>query len=231
MKNFILLSFLAASVFSTHAQEIVNSNANPLNITRQGFGVHNGLSTNLGFVNPDALTDGSAYYFEDWDNSGTIYTKSDGNVKLKQVNINLYYSTLEAIYDDKSIFTFDSENLMRIVVNGKVFRTFEMDGEIKILEQFYNKGISIYKFHKVSFVEASVNPLHNRKKHKYITDQKYYLYKDGELRQLKLSKKAFAKTFQTEKLNEKAIADYIVKSKISLKKEEDLKKVFQFISR
>ncbi len=230
MKNILFTSLIVLSIFSSFAQESV-SNPNPLNFTRQGFGVHNGITTNLGFVNPKTLTDGTAYYFDNWDTSGTIYTKSDGNIKIKQVNINLYDSTLEAIYDNKSIFTFDSNNLMRIVIDDKVFRIFEVDGETKIFEQFYNNGNAIYRLYKVIYSEASINPQHARKRNKYIKSAKYYRYQDGELQKFKLSKKAFAKTFETENISEQDIANYMTKSKISLKEEAGLKKVLQFLSR
>lgn len=230
MKNIFLASLITLSVSFSHSQE-PSSNPNPINVTRQGFGSHNGINTNLGFVNANPITDGTAYYFDNWDTTGIIYTKNDGNVKIKQVNINLYDSTLEALYDDKSIFTFDSNNLMRIVINNKVFRTFEVNGDIKILEQFYKKGNAIYKLSKVIYSEASVNPQHARKRNRYIKTTKYYRYQNGELQKIKLSKRAFASTFKSDKNSEQDIADFLNKNKISLKEEADLKKVLQFLSR
>ena len=230
MKKIVVLLIQIIFIFSSLAQEVAN-NKSSSNLTRQGFGTHAGIDTGLGFVNPKFKTDGSAYYFENWDTEGIIYTKEKGSFKIKKVNINLYDNKLEAIYDESSVFTFDSDNLMKIVINNKAFRLFTIDEELKIFEQFYKGAISVYKHYSVLYSEASVNPMLNRSANKYIKKSKYYLYSDNKLTKIKLSKKSFSKLLQSDKISQKTILEYIEKSKLSLKKEADLIKILNFVNK
>lgn len=230
MKKAVTLILCLICILPSLAQE-TTTDKNPRNNIRQGFGTHNSFDLGLGFVNPNFRTDGSAYYFEDWDTEGVIYTKENGSFKIKNVNINLYNNTLDALYDENSVYTFDSKNLMKIVVNKKSFRIMEIDGELKIFEQIFRKGFSVYKHYSVLYSEASINPMHARSSNKYIKKAKYFVYNDGELTTIKLSKKAFSKSFQSDKLSQKSITEYIEKSKLSLKKEDDLIKVLNFLAR
>lgn len=230
MKKLILFVLAITAMLPAAAQE-TSTNKNPRNVTRQGFGTHSSYDLGLGFVNPNFITDGSAYYFKNWDTNGVIYTKSNGNFKIEKVNLNLYTSTLDALYDDTSVFSFDSKNLMKIVINEHVFRVFEIGDELKILESIYNDGLSVYKFNSVSFSEGSINPMVNRKVNKYIRKDQYYLYRDRQLIKMKMSSKAFSKLIESEEVSGQSILEYIEKAKLSLKNENDLLKVLTFASR
>lgn len=230
MKKIAILLIHIISILPTLAQEST-TNKNPRNNLRQGFGTQQSFDAGLGFVNPRFKTDGSAYYFENWDTEGVIYTKENGSFKIKKVNINLYDNKLEAVYDENSVFTFDSKNLMKIVINKKAFRIFEVDGELKIFEQIFKDAFSVYKHYSVLYSEASINPMLNRSTNKYIKKEKYYLYRERELTKMKLSKKSFSKLFQSDTVNPKSIIEYIEKSKLSLKKENDLIEILNFITR
>jgi len=48
---------------------------------------------------------------------------------------------------------------------------------------------------------------------------------------MKLSKKSFSKLFQSDEVSQEAILKYIKKSKLSLKRETDLIKVLNFVSK
>jgi len=226
--TFLLLSILC--ILPSFAQE-TKTEKNPRNNIRQGFGTHNSFDLGLGFVNPDFKTDGSAYYFEDWDTEGVIFTKQNGSFKIKNVNINLYNNTLDALYDENSVYTFDSDNLMKIEINDKVFRVFTIDGELKIFELFFNEKLSVYREYDVIYSEGSINPMHARSANKYIKKEKYYLYSNGELTRMKTSKKAFSKVVQSDALNQKAITEYISKNRLSLNDETDLLQVLNFVSK
>lgn len=225
----LIIVFLTYLITSTVLSQ--TSNSNPNNVTRQGFGTQEGFNIGLGFVNPDFVTDGSAYFFEDWNNEGIVYTKSEGNFKIEKVNINLMNSTLDALYDESSVFTFDTKNIMRIVINKKVFRVFEINNDYKIFEMFYNNGLSVYKFNSVLFSEGAVNPMLARKTNKYINEQEYFLYQDKILTKIKLGKKPFAKLFATSVSSQETIMNYIKDYQLSLKDEDDLKRIFTFLSK
>jgi len=230
MKKIAIILILILCVIPSFAQE-QDDDDNKTNIrtTRQGFGDYKGIDMSLGFVNGRLRTEGSAYYFEDWNSEGIILIKDKGRVKIKGVNINLYNNKLEALYDENNVFTFDSENLIRIVINDKIFRTFNIDGELKIFELFFNDKISIYRHHTMSYSKGSANPMLNRKTNKYIKKANYYVYREGELTKIKLSKKSFSKLFQSDKVSQESIVKFIDQYKLSLHKETDLIKVLSFV--
>ena len=231
MKRIGILLLQIMFIVPSLAQETVTPKKSNNNVTRQGFGTHVGFDTGIGFVNPRVATDGSAYYFEDWNTEGIVYTKKNGSFRIEKVNINLYDNNLEAIYDENSIFTFDSDNIIKIQINSKIFRPLIVDDELKIFEIVFNDTFSVYKHYSVLYSEASVNPMHNRKTNKYIKKAKYYLFQDDKLTPMKLSKKAFSKLFQSEEVTQESILKYIKKSKLSLRKEADLIKVLNFVEK
>lgn len=230
MKNRILLIMQLLFIFPLLAQERV-SESNSNNVTRQGFGRHEAFDMAVGFVNPKPKTEGSAYYFDNWNTEGLIYIKDKGRFGIKKVNINLYTNKLEAIYDDDSVFTFDSENLIKIVINNKVFRAIRVNKELKIFEVFFNNKVSVYRNYRVIYSEASKNPMVNRKNNKYFKRAQYYIYGDSKLTKVKLSKKSFSKLFKTDKVSQQSISKYIDDYKLSLNKETDLLKVLNYISK
>jgi len=228
-KIIVLLQFCC--IFSSLAQERGSEdNSNPNVTTRQGGGVHAFLNMGTGFVNQKRETNGSYYYFDTWDTQGLIYTKDKKRYKVKKVNINLYDNTLEAVYDQNSVFTFGMKDLVKIVVNNTVFRVFTLEKKLKIFELFFKGKQTIYRYNDVTYFPGSKNPMKNRSTNKYIKKQKYYLYDNGKLIKIKLSKKSFASFFQSDTVSQKAIIKYINKNKLSLKKEADLKAVLKFIN-
>jgi len=226
-KTFILLmQFLL--IMPALAQE---DSSNTINTTRQGFGQFNGINMSVGFVNAKRITEGSAYYFDDWNTEAMIYLKEEGRVKLEKVNINLYDNKLEAIYDENNVFTFDSKNLVKIVINNKVFRTFEINKELKILELIFNGEFSIYRYYSISYRKGEANPMLSRSTNKYIKKSKYYVYRNSELTMVKLTKKHFANLLKSDKVSENSIIEFIKENRLSLNDEADLLQVFEFVNK
>lgn len=231
MKKEILFALCALIMTPCFSQERGEGNSSNLNVSRQGFGEQSFFDMGLGFVNPKAKTEGSAYYFDNWETEGIIYTSNKQRFKIKNVNINLFYNTLDALYDGNSVYTFNNENLVKIVINGKDFRVFKVDKDVKILESFFRGKFSVYRYNSLIYRDSSPNPMINRKTNKYIKKSKYYVYNKGDLTRLKLSKKSFSKVFQSETVSKESILDFIKKNKISLSEEEDLLKVLNFVSK
>lgn len=231
MKFVTVLLLFIITLLPSQAQES-NRNNNPSNLTRTGFGTSvNGFNAGLGFVNPKIMTDGSAYYFDTWDTEAKIYTKKNGMFTIKNVNINLYDGTLEALYDEHSVFTFDSNNLVRLLINDKVFRLFTIDEKVYIYQLIFRDSFSVYKYHDVLFAEASVNPMAGRRRNKYIVNEEYYLYRNGELTKIKLNKKPFAKLFESDQHSEKDIINYLQEAQLAIKKESHLIKALKFVAK
>ena len=232
MKKIAFLLILVFCISPSFAQDKDDDDDNKTNIksTRQGFGDYIGLDMSLGFVNARMRTEGSEYYFEDWNTEGIIYIKDKGRVKIKNVNINLYDNRLEALYDETNVFTFDSDNLIKIIINGKVFRTFKIGNELKLFELFYNDKLAVYKYYSISFSKGSANPMLNRKENKFIKKEKYYIYKDKELTMMKLNKKSVSKMLASENMSQDTILEYIKRNSLSLNKEPDLMQLFRYVS-
>ena len=141
-----LILLLSLTVFAQEDEQ----DSNPLQTTRQSFGDYRGLNMTVGFVNPKTRTEGSAYYYDDWNSEAIIYLKEQGRYKVENVNINLFDNTLETLYNDNNVFTFDTNSLLQIVIEGKIFRPLLEDGELKLFELFYNNGITVYKHYYIS---------------------------------------------------------------------------------
>lgn len=221
----IFLTVLSASVFSQSSQ----NTSNTTNVTRQGFGEHSSYDTNLGFVNARPETDGTVYFFDNWETIGKIYTKANGVYLVEKLNINLLNNTLEAIYDESSVFTFDSDSILQVVINDITFRVIPTEDGLQVLELIYSASPSVYKHFNIIYSEASVNPMHGRKANKYIKNHKYVVYKNGELIKVSLSKKTFAQFFQTDSKDQNAILNFIKKNKLSLKDESNMIQVLDYI--
>ena len=232
MKKIAILLTLLFCISPSFAQDTGYDDVKKTNVqaTRQGFGDFRGLDFSLGFVNPRMTTEGSAYYFNHWDTEGIIYIKDKGRVKIKNVNINLYDNKLIALYDENKVFTFDSDNLIKIIIDDKIFRTFKIGNELKIFELFFNDKLSIYKYYSLSYSKGSVNPMLNRKANKYIKKEKYYLYKDKELNQMKLTRKSVSKMLESDTVSQEEILGYIKQNKLSLNEEADLTQLLKFLS-
>ena len=229
MKKRIFLLLQIISILTSLAQEKTHK-TNPNNITRQGFGTQVDFQIGQGFVNPKVETDGTPYYFDDWDTEGIIYSKDKGKYKIKKVNINLYDNTLEAFYGDGYVFTFFSKNLIKIIINTKVFRVIKVNKKSKIFELFFNDKFSIYRYYNISYSEHSINPMVNRKVNKYIQKAEYYLYSENKLTKIKLSKNSFSKLFQSDKISQQSIYNFIKENRLSLSEETDLIKVLNFVN-
>ena len=231
MKKKFLFAVFIVSLVIGHSQDRGGGSNSNLNVSRQGFGVQSFFDMGLGFINPKADTEGSAYYFDNWDTEGIIYTSDKKRFKIKNVNINLFNNTLDALYDGNSVFTFTSKSLVKIVINNKDFRVFKLDNDVKILESFSRGKFSIYKYSSLLYRESSPNPMINRKTNKYIKKVRFYVYNNGKLEKMKLSRKYFSKRFQSDTLSKDAISNFIKENGLSLSDESDLLKVLNFVNK
>jgi hypothetical protein len=70
----------------------------------------------------------------------------------------------------------------------------------------------------------------NRKVNKYIQKAEYYLYSENKLTKIKLSKNSFSKLFQSDKISQQSIYNFIKENRLSLSEETDLIKVLNFVN-
>ncbi|MDC7998312.1 hypothetical protein [Gilvibacter sediminis] len=224
--SFSLFLLVSLTVFAQEDEQ----DSNPLQTTRQSFGDYRGLNMTVGFVNPKTRTEGSAYYYENWDSEAIIYLKEQGRYKVENANINLYDNTLETLYNDNNVFTFNTDELLQFAIDGKIFRPLVQDGELKLFELFFNKGITVYKHYSISYTKSSPNPMINRRTNKYMRSERFYVDINGSLEKLKLTNRAFSKLFATDALSADDIKAFIESKDLSLKEENQLKEILEFIA-
>ncbi len=232
MKAALLFLIQVFLILPSFAQETEpKSSDNSFQTTRAGFGEMSGFNMGPGFINPRVRTEGSAYYFDNWDTQAVVYLKEQGRYKVEQVNINLMDNKLEALYDENNVVVLETEKVLQVIVNDKIFRALTVDKKPQLLELFYNEKVSVYKHYSIRYRKSDPNPMINRKTNKYTRSETYYLHRDGQLIKIKLTNKSFAKLFATGDHSEEAIVDFIKENDLSLKKDGDLRQVLNFISK
>ena len=221
--KFVFSFLIFLITFTVFAQD--EDYTHSLKTTRSGFGNQSGFNMGPEFVNARTRTDGSAYYFDAWDLEATIYLKEQGRYKIDKANINLMDNKFEALYDETKVYTFDTKNILQIIIKDKVFRTLTLDGKPTLLELFFNEDITVYKYYTIKYSKSSPNPMVNRRTNKYIRNERYYVEENGRLEKVKLNKRGFAKQFATKELNR----DDIETNDISLNDEAELQQLLNYI--
>ncbi len=199
--------------------------------TRGGFGNQSGFNMGPEFINAKIRTDGSAYYFEDWDAEAMIYLKEQGRYKIEAANINLLDNAFEALYDENKVYTFDTKNILQIIIKDKIFRTISFEGEPTLLELFFNEKVTVYKHYSINYSKSSPNPMVNRKTNKFIRNERYYIEENGRLNKIKLTKRGFAKQFATKDRDRDAIETYIEVNNISLNDENEFRQLLNYVGK
>ena len=229
MKKIALFTCSLLLALPLFAQEPDNDTQSNIQTSRQGFGNFRGMVLSSGFVNAKMKTKGSRYLFDNWENDGIIYMKDKGRVKVKNVNINMYTNKLEALFDGNKVFSFDSDNLMKLMIDDRVFRIFHDDNGHTLYELVYNGKTPVYKFNRVTYAKGSPNPMSARPSNKYFKHVKYFLYKNGELEKLKVSSNSLSKSLKNEDTDQETIAAFIKKYELDLEKDTDLIKLLEFV--
>lgn len=228
MKNSIFTLILTVLTTVSFAQEgstnqgVVNNTSEVLtrafNVNQSSFG-----STAV-FVNPPRRVEGSIYMFPDWENTAIIQSKDKKRVAVGRVNFNLRRNRIVAKYSRDSIFVFDLKTFDKLIINGKTFKRYDTETDGRVFEVIFKTDkADLLNFHHLKVVEGSANPMVNRKVDKFKHTEDYFLYKDAELIPFRLKKKAILKVLAKDETQEKAIASYYKKNKLSYKSIDALK--------
>ena len=179
------------------------------------------------FYNPKTIVEGSEYLFDVWENLAFVFTKDNYKYSLKNINLNIKTNSFVSKISKDSIFTFNMNNVEKIVINNKVYKNvFSQDGK-KICEVLYDSdNFSILKSFSLQRVEASPNPMVNQKNDRIIRKKTFYLLKDDSFRKFRLRKRKVLKLIDESLLDE--VKSYVKKNKLSFRKEIDLKQILNY---
>jgi len=180
------------------------------------------------YTNPKEFVMGSIYLYDDWENTGIVYTRTNQKFVLQNLNLNIQRNAFQVKISKDSLFTYNFNNIEKFVVNNIIYKNFYSEDGKRIYEIIYESDdFTILKGFHIEFVTGSANPMVNRPNARYIRKKTYYLRKDKNIKPYKLSKKKIVKLIDDQERIAK-LEQFMEENKLSYKKSEDLKKGLEF---
>jgi hypothetical protein len=208
------------------------TNNNVENNSADVFGKVGNSATSYGspsatFFNPARRVEGSVYLFKDWNNQGVIHTSDSQKFSLKNINLNIERSTFESKISEDSIFTFNFNNIDRILINNRVFKNYYYNGTNRIFEVIYDSGkLVLLKGYKIQLVKGSPNPMLNRSTDKNVQKEFYFIMQNNLIKPFRLKKKSILGLMTSEQA--KAAENYAKEYRLSFNKDEDINKILTY---
>jgi hypothetical protein len=176
------------------------------------------------FYNPKVKVEGSVYLFNNWENNARIYTKDNYTYLLRNINLNLEMNSFVSKVAVDSIYTFNIQNVDKIIIENKIFRQYILNEKKRIFQVVYESSkFALLKSIHVQYVKASANPMINRPNDKVLKRYSYFIHKDKEFTKIKLTKKNVLNLFHSSKLEN--LKKYVRRNRLSYSIEEDVKRI------
>tara|TARA_B100000524_G_C23564663_1_gene339605 strand:+ start:89 stop:775 length:687 start_codon:yes stop_codon:yes gene_type:complete len=190
------------------------------------------FGTSFFYNQPNKFILGSAYLFEEWNNSGEIQTISGERFLIRNINLNISRNAFEAkVTDNDSIFSFNFNNIKQIIINGKSYINYFNNENNRVYELVYSgNSFSILKGFSVKLVTSSGNPMVNRSNDKYVKKESYFIRSkaDKTIENFKFNKRSLNKLFQKSLKDPSRIYAYIESVNLSYKDEKDVIRMLEF---
>jgi hypothetical protein len=224
MKNLIFL----VAVVST-GMLFAQTNNNVENNSGDVFGKVGNSATSYGsssstFFNPARRVEGSVYLFKDWSNQAVIHTTDAQKFSLRNINLNIERNTFESKVSEDTIFTFNSNNIDRFVINNRVFKNHYYNGDNRIFEIIYDSGkITLLKGYKIQLVKGSPNPMLNRSTDRNVQKEFYFLKEGNNIKPYRLKKKSILALMTSDQA--KVAEKYAKENNLSFNEDADINQI------
>jgi hypothetical protein len=208
MKNLILVLFIGITA-TLKAQTFVNYSSG-------GIGV---LDSNL---NNSKGVQGSTYLFNDWNSTGRVFCNNQQIFDVENLNFDVKNTRFVSKISNDSIFIFD--NIFKVNINGRNFVSLKN----KFYESLYSSNHNfVFIKEYLLKIEPELHKITNTVigPGKYKIEDKYYVYKDGEISKLNLNKKQILEILKKYKSE---VLKYTKDYHLSFSDEEDVIKIFNF---
>lgn len=194
---------------------------NFMNAEAQSEGMITGvsdISKHFGTGKRNRMELGATLLFNNWDNSGKIYTPTK-EFSFQHIDVDLYSGTV-LIKMESKFFSFSTEKIKKIVINDQTFKilynpTTKNYGFFQLVHQ--EKGMDIFKGFKLIFRKGSEHAMYStRQKNSLRRQEIFYANTHKGLQKIKISKTRLMKMIQRKDLSELRKLMVIKKSRSDL---------------
>jgi hypothetical protein len=225
--SLLLLSFCIQKGYSQDNDGFASNIAK--NLTSVATTTNQGLGSAGYFYNPKIAVDGSEYLFDEWENRAAIYTKDKYIYSLKNINLNINRNSFVSKVGKDSIFTFDMNNIDKVIINKKTFKSVVSENGNRIYQVIYEgTDFSVLRGFTIQTVKSSPNPMVNRRTDRLVKKQVLFLKKNNAVKRFKLTKRKILGLVNAA--NKEEVLRYVKDQNLSFRKEEDLNKILEYSS-
>ncbi len=170
---------------------------------------------------------GSPYLFDNWNTLATIQSSNGTSYSIKNLNFDTRIDRFVSEVAVDSVFVFTPIAVKQVKINNKTFKNLFIHDTYAYYEVIaFGKGKELLRKSYKILEEGVKDPFtHAKKPDKYMLKTIYFINSVDGLQEVKLKKKHFLKIFG---INSKLIKKFISQNKLSLKKDLDLKKIFDY---
>ena len=182
------------------------------------------------FYNTRNVVIGSVYLFDEWTNSAEIHTLSNERFLVRNINLNINRNAFEAkLNDSDSIFSFNFNNISKIIINDKTYKNYFYNDDNKVYEIIYEaENFSIMKGFSIKIVSKGANPMLNRANDKYAKFSSYFIKMNNSIKVFKLRKKSIYNLLNNDKSIISRVDVYIRSKNLSYKNEDDVVQILDY---
>ena len=141
-------------------------------------------------------------------------------------------NAFEAKGENDSIFSFNFNNIDKVIVNDMVFKNYYYNEDNRVYQIVYeNDSFSILKGFSVKLVSRSGNPMINRENDRYVRKKKYFLRnkKSKTIKYFKLNRRSINKLFTNINKSQIDIDSFISENELSFKDEKDVSRILDYV--
>ena len=220
--------FLSIFLFSN----LTLSQSNVLTDFRAALGDTGNFGSSFFYNQPNKFILGSAYLFDEWNNHGEIQTLSGERFLIRNINLNISRNAFEAkINNNDSIFSFNFNNIKKIIINGKTYKNYFFNENNRVYEIIYeSSSFSVLKGFDVKLVTQSGNPMVNRSNDKFVKKQSFFIRSEDNkiIESFRFNKRSLNKLFEKNQIDLNKIQSFIDSSRLSYKSEGDVIKILEY---